>query len=57
MAELIAHCPRCGATHVTFEVSAVTLVNMQYGWQHFFEAFSVCRHCRRSTIFVLEDRG
>jgi hypothetical protein len=30
---------------------------MQHRWQHFFEAFAICRHCHRSTIFVLEENA
>jgi hypothetical protein len=28
---------------------------IQYGWQHHYEAFSICRNCARSTVFVLEE--
>ncbi|MEL4181439.1 DUF4145 domain-containing protein [Roseateles sp. PN1] len=26
---------------------------MKYGWQQWYEAFCVCRHCRKASIFVL----
>ncbi len=55
MAELVANCPRCGAKHITFDVEAVNLVRIQYGWHHTFEAFGICRHCSSSTTFVLEE--
>lgn len=53
MAQLIGDCPRCGAGHVTFDVEAVQFRRRQFGWQHWYEAFSVCRNCSKSTIFVL----
>lgn len=28
----------------------------EYGWQYWYEAFCICRHCGRSTIFVLSER-
>jgi len=55
MAELVANCPRCGAKHITFDVSSVHLIRFQYGWHHTYEAFGICRHCARSTTFVLEE--
>lgn len=53
MASLIADCPRCGAQHTTFSVDGVNFLKQDYGWQNWFEAFSICRNCLRSTIFVL----
>lgn len=53
MAELVANCPRCGSRHITFDVNAVHLYRVEYGWQNWYEAFSTCRHCSRTTIFVL----
>jgi hypothetical protein len=52
MAELVANCPRCGTRRITFDVTALLLVDMQHGWQHWYEAFAVCRHCSRSTILL-----
>ena len=56
MAELVANCPRCGSRHVTFDVSAANHYRVDYGWQHWYEAFGVCRHCGRTAIFVLSER-
>ena len=28
---------------------------MKYNWQRWFEAFSICRHCSRSTVFILAE--
>lgn len=56
MAELVTDCPRCGAEKMTFDVSSTQFIGQEYGWQHWFEAFSVCRNCKRSSIFVLAQR-
>jgi hypothetical protein len=53
MSELLTDCPRCGANHVTFDVLSEIVVSIRYGWQKVYEAFSVCRHCHQSTVFVL----
>ena len=55
MAELVANCPRCGSAKMTFDLTQTHLLGMEYGWQHICEAFSVCRNCNRSTVFVLEQ--
>lgn len=57
MAELVANCPRCGSRHITFDVSAANIFRVEYGWQQWYEAFSVCRHCNRATVFVLSENG
>lgn len=56
MAQLAADCPRCGVKRTTFNVAGVTPITQRYGWQYEYEAFCVCRHCRTSTVFVLEDK-
>ncbi|MCO6408177.1 DUF4145 domain-containing protein [Hoeflea alexandrii] len=53
MAIIIGDCPRCGAKHSTFDVNSLLLTGVQYGWQKWFECFSVCRNCNRSTILVI----
>lgn len=53
MTELVADCPRCGAKQVTFNVLSDNSINKMYNWQQWYEAFCVCRHCMRSTIFIL----
>jgi hypothetical protein len=55
MAELVANCVRCGTDRITFDVNSVHLISVQYGWQHWFEAFSICRNCSTSTIFILRE--
>lgn len=56
MAELVADCPRCGATKITFELLSVHILYVKYDWQKWYEVFTICRHCQRSTIFVLSDK-
>ncbi len=55
MPELVADCPRCRARHITFDVMREHIVDVRYGWQKWYEAFSVCRNCSRSTTFVLSE--
>lgn len=57
MAELVANCPRCGAVRITFDLVTSIVVGKEYDWQAWREAFCVCRHCRKSTVFVLADKG
>jgi len=57
MAEIVADCPRCGAQHITFDVKELNLIKLDYGWHHTYEAFSICRHCRRSTTLILEEKA
>ncbi len=54
MGELLADCPRCNAKNMTFDVKSACLVGCpRYHWEQWFEAFSICRHCQVSTVFVL----
>jgi len=55
MAELVANCPRCGSRHITFDVKAAMPYRQEYGWQYWYEAFCICRHCGRSSIFILSE--
>lgn len=55
MAELVANCPRCGSRHITFDVTAAKIFRVEHGWQNWYEAFGVCRHCGRTAIFVLSE--
>jgi hypothetical protein len=55
MAELVANCPRCAVSKTTFDLLQSTVVNIQYNWQSWHEAFCICRHCHKSTVFVLTD--
>jgi len=55
MAELVANCPRCGSRHITFDITAAKPYRIEYGWQHWYEAFGICRNCGRTTIFILSE--
>ena len=55
MSELVANCPRCGANKITFDLVSAIKTAFRYSWQYWYEAFCICRQCRRSTIFVLSE--
>jgi hypothetical protein len=42
---------------MTHDVTALQLVRKEHGWLKTYEAFAICRDCRRSTIFVIRERG
>ena len=56
MAELVADCPRCGAKKITFDLTQEHFVQKRYDWQNWYEAFCICRNCKRSTTFVLSQK-
>lgn len=56
MAELVGNCPRCHADRVTFDLLQDVVVSQSHGWQYSWEAFCVCRHCERSTVFVVMQK-
>lgn len=54
MSELVTDCPRCGSKKITFALtSALPIGTRGADWQDAYEAFCMCRHCRRATVFVL----
>ena len=55
MSELVADCPRCGANKITFDVTQEHFIRSKYDWQYWYEAFCICRHCKRSTTFTLSQ--
>jgi len=55
MSELVADCPRCGSRKITFDVTQEHYIYRRYDWQYWFETFCICRHCKRSTIFILSQ--
>lgn len=57
MSQLVADCPRCHSQKITFDVLHQNHVDTRYGWQYWFEAFCVCRHCGRSTVFILSQKS
>jgi len=55
MAEMVANCPRCGATKTTFDIYGSNPRGTGHAdWQRIYEAYSVCRHCGRATLFILK---
>jgi hypothetical protein len=56
MAELVADCPRCGSTRITFDVHYTLPTRVEHRWQQWLEAFGVCRNCRRSTTFSISQK-
>jgi hypothetical protein len=56
MSQLVANCPRCHATNMTFDLLNQIAVGKQYDWQHILEAFCICRNCRKSTIFIVNQK-
>lgn len=59
MSEFVHNCPRCKAEKITFDVvgdNKLKLVDSVHGHQDrsLWEAFSVCRRCGESTVFVLK---
>lgn len=56
MSQLISDCPRCGAIKTAFDLKSETLVSVVYEWKHRYEAFCVCRHCHKSTIFLVDEK-
>ena len=55
MAELVTDCPRCRARKITFDITQIHITGIKYKWQQWYEAFCICRHCQRATIFVLSE--
>jgi hypothetical protein len=56
MSELVGDCLRCKTTRITFNlISAIFIRREVYGWQNWYEAFCICRHCHRATVFVLSE--
>src|SRR4051812_9761479 len=57
MSELVADCPRCGSKRMTFDLTQELSTKVEYSWQRWYEAFCVCRHCKRATIFTLSQNA
>ena len=41
---------------MTFDVKMELHFRTDYGWQYWYEAFSICRNCSLSTTFVLSQK-
>ena len=57
MAELVADCSRCGSKKITFNLLQENLLGLKYDWQRLYEAFCVCRNCKKASIFVLAQEA
>jgi Domain of unknown function (DUF4145) len=53
MALLVSDCPRCGTSSMTFDVMAELYTFTKNDWVRYYELFCVCRHCTRSTTFIV----
>lgn len=40
---------------MSFDVTDAHIIREEYGWKNWYEAFCVCRHCKRATIFALSE--
>lgn len=56
MAELVANCPRCGVSKMTFDIFADVYVGLEFGWKSGHEVFARCRECNRPSIFLTKLR-
>lgn len=56
MSELIADCPRCGASKITFNLNSFEYQGKQYNWKRYYEAFCICRNCQKGTIFLISQK-
>jgi hypothetical protein len=57
MSDLVADCPRCGSKKITFDLAAAQIVDVEYKWKRWFEAFCICRNCNKTTVFVLSQNS
>lgn len=55
MPELVTDCPRCATKRITFTVLNAHMLKSNHPWKDEYEAFCVCRHCQRSTTFILSS--
>jgi hypothetical protein len=54
MGLLVQDCPRCDSSAITFDVIAELFIDVRYDWVRSYEIFCICRHCRRSTTFLVK---
>ena len=52
MPTLVANCPRCNANDHTFDILSAIDFILDYNFYR-LEAFSVCRNCNKSVVFLL----
>ncbi len=53
MSLLVADCPRCGASQMTFDVLAQVFRRQIYNWQNWYEIFCSCRNCQKPSVFIV----
>ena len=53
MSELVTDCPRCGACHITVDILSTHRTRIEHDWLTYHDAFSVCRNCNETTVFIL----
>jgi hypothetical protein len=41
---------------MTFDVLRTVHVHQEHGWLNWFETFSVCRNCKRTTVFLISQK-
>lgn len=56
MSEIVNDCPRCRAKHTTLDIRSDNIIG-QIEWQNFYEAYCVCRNCKKGSILVLADES
>ena len=56
MSHLVHDCPRCGSAKITFDIKAAHYTRKTHTWSKNFETFCVCRHCDRTTVFVVSEK-
>lgn len=54
MSELVVNCPRCGARKITAIILAAYFTEIRHDWLTCHDAFSVCKNCHQTTVFLLE---
>jgi len=53
MSVLISNCPRCGTKQITFDLISDIVITERNVAYPMFEAFCICRACKKSSIFLL----
>ena len=57
MSELVADCPRCGSSKITFNLLSSITIKVVADSKIYHECFCVCKNCHGSTVFVLSQRA
>ena len=54
---MVADCPRCTATNMTFDIRAAIYRGVSYQWQRHYEICSECRRCAQPSLFKISDHN